>query len=152
MPGYGLPEPSTTDGLLPWGWARERLQAAHGYWIATTRPDGRPHLMTVWGVWHGDRLYFSTGLRSRKARNLEADARVSVGAEDATDAVVVEGTAARADTAPDRAAALDAYREKYGAAPPEGADTPLYVVEPSVAFGFIDSEELFTSTATRWRF
>jgi PPOX class probable F420-dependent enzyme len=152
MPGYGLPDPSNPDGLLPWSWARERLTVARGYWIATTRPDGRPHLIAVWGVWHGDRLYFSTGRHSRKARNLQVDPRVSVSTDDATEAVVVEGTASPGPTVPDRAGVLAAYAEKYGMAPPDGADTPLYVVEPSVAFGFVDSEELFASTATRWRF
>jgi hypothetical protein len=52
---------------------------------------------------------------------------------------------------PDRAAVVAAYGDKYGMAPPEEPDSPLYVVEPVVAFGFIDSDE-FTRTATRWRF
>jgi PPOX class probable F420-dependent enzyme len=151
MPGYGLPDATTRDGLLPWTWARERLAAAHGYWIATARPDGRPHLTSVWGVWHDDRLFFSTGRHSRKARNLAADPRVSVGTDDAVEAVVVEGTAAPAADLPDRAIVVAAYAEKYGTAPPDDPGSPLYVVEPSVAFGFIDSD-VFTDTATRWRF
>jgi hypothetical protein len=150
MPGYGLLDPASRDSLLPWAWARARLTVAHAYWIATVRPDGRPHLTTVWGVWHDDRLYFSIGRRSRKARNIAADRRVSVGTDDAADSVVVEGTAAPAGE-PHDPAVVAAYAEKYGAAPPEGADAALYGVAPSVAFGFVDSDE-FTATATRWRF
>jgi nitroimidazol reductase NimA-like FMN-containing flavoprotein (pyridoxamine 5'-phosphate oxidase superfamily) len=34
--------------------------------------------MPVWGVWLDGRLWFSSGRRSRKARNLEADPRVAI--------------------------------------------------------------------------
>lgn len=47
MPGYGLPNGS--EGLMPWSWAEERLQGSHNYWLATVRPDGRPHLMVIGG-------------------------------------------------------------------------------------------------------
>src|SRR5260370_11980398 len=60
-------------GLKPWPWALERLEKSHNYWISTTRPDGRPHLMLVWGVWWQDAFWFSTGPRTRKARNIAAD-------------------------------------------------------------------------------
>jgi hypothetical protein len=52
------------------------------YWAATSRADARPHLMPVWGVWLRDCFYFSTGPRSRKARNLSQNARCSVSTED----------------------------------------------------------------------
>ena len=52
--GYGLSE--SEEGMLSWGWAVERLVAARNYWVSTTRPDGRPHAMPVWGVWLDDAL------------------------------------------------------------------------------------------------
>ena len=64
MPEYGLAEAEAGLGLLPWTWALERLQPARNYWLATTRPDGRPHVMPVWGVWVENRFYFSTGSQS----------------------------------------------------------------------------------------
>ena len=48
IPGYGIP--THTEGLLPWSFALERLEKARNYWVATTRPDGRPHTVPVWGV------------------------------------------------------------------------------------------------------
>jgi len=42
MPGYGLPAADKGKGLLPWEWAVERLTESHNYWVATTRPEGRP--------------------------------------------------------------------------------------------------------------
>ena len=60
------------SSLKPWSWAVERLEQSHNYWIATSRPDRRPHLMLVWGVWWQDAFWFSTGPRTRKARNIAA--------------------------------------------------------------------------------
>ncbi len=51
MPGYGLVDAGGGKGLLPWSWAVEFLSKGRNYWVATTRPDGRPHVMPVWGIW-----------------------------------------------------------------------------------------------------
>ena len=66
MPGYGLLGPTEGSGLLSWQWAHDRLVASHDYWLASSRPDGRPHLMPVWGVWDGTALFFSSANGSRK--------------------------------------------------------------------------------------
>src|ERR687885_452744 len=75
MPGYGIVGPTEGSGLLPWSWAEQRLVASRNYWLASGRPDGRPHVMPVWGVWHQRSLWFSSSRGSRKARNLAADPR-----------------------------------------------------------------------------
>jgi PPOX class probable F420-dependent enzyme len=144
MPGYDLAAADAGAGLLPWSWAEERLRSSHAYWVATVRPDGRPHAMAVWGAWHDGRLVFSTGGRSRKARNLAAEARCTVTTGDPTEPVVVEGVAEVLGAAGD--AARRAYEEKYGSSPPD----PLFAVRPHVVFGLI--EDSFTDTATRWTF
>ena len=69
MPGYGLPAENAGPALLPWKWAESRITKSHNYWIATTRQDGTPHVMPVWGIWVDSVFYFSTGRESRKARN-----------------------------------------------------------------------------------
>ena len=89
MPGYGISEGE--EGLLPWSWAVDRLENSHNYWIATTRADGRPHVMPVWGVWLDGRYIFSTARTSRKASNLADNASCVVCTEGATEAVIVEG-------------------------------------------------------------
>jgi len=68
MPGYGFPKGN--QGLLPWRWAEERLKKSHNYWIRTVKPEGSPHTMVVWGLCLEGEFLFSTGRRSRKARNL----------------------------------------------------------------------------------
>lgn len=70
MPGYGILPADEGTGLLPWSWAQQRLSSSVNYWLASVWPDGRPHVMAVWGVWDGLLLWFSSGGRSRKTRNL----------------------------------------------------------------------------------
>src|SRR5262245_1171592 len=77
VPGYEFSTEKT--GLLPWKWAVKRLKKSRQYWIATTRPDGSPHLMIIWGLWLEDSFWFSTGAKSRKARNMAENPRCVVG-------------------------------------------------------------------------
>ena len=93
MPGYGISGPDQGTGLLHWSWAAERLTAARNYWVVSTWPDGRPHTMPVWGAWDDSTLWFTSATGSRKVRNLRADPRCCVTTEDASDPVIIEGTA-----------------------------------------------------------
>src|SRR5436189_1940766 len=90
IPGYGLPK--SNKGLLPWKWAADRLKKSRQYWIATTRPDGSPHLMVIWGLWLDESFWFSSGAASRKARNLVENPKCVIGTDDAAEAVILEGT------------------------------------------------------------
>lgn len=148
MPGYGL---LLSEGSLrPWSWAEEILLAGHNYWVATAAPDGRPHAMPVWGVWHEFEFWFSTGGASRKARNLAARAECSVGTERGANAVIVEGGATRLAAGDVPAEIARLYVEKYGGGYPE--DSPLFRVAPRVVFGFSEAAAEFAETATRWVF
>src|SRR5262249_25251772 len=84
--------PNDTSGLKPWSWALERLEKSHNYWIATSCPQ-QPHLMVVWGIWWQDAFWFSTGARTRKAKNIAANSHCVIGTEKADEAIIVEGTA-----------------------------------------------------------
>jgi hypothetical protein len=148
MPGYGI-SPSE-DGLLPWAWAQSRLIRCRNYWLATTRPDSRPHVMAVWGVWLEERFWFSTAGISRKARNLDVDARCVVTTEGASEAVILEGTAIPITDGDALGRLRKVYVEKYGSGFPEGS--AVFAVDVCRAFGFIESEDRFQSAATRWAF
>ena len=89
FPGYGISD--DPDGMLPWAWAEERLVAAHNYWVATASAQRGPHATPVWGLWRDGVFVFSCGRESRKARDLEADARLVVHLESGDDVVTVEG-------------------------------------------------------------
>ncbi len=151
MPGYGILDADKGRGLLPWNWATERLLKSRNYWLVTTREDGRPHVMTVWGVWQNDAFYFSTGSLSRKARNLAANPMCVVSIERADETVIVEGIAQQVTIHGEVKHIADEYKTKYQ----ENIDPnlgPVYVIRPHVAFGFIGTPEEFTGSATRWQF
>jgi pyridoxamine 5'-phosphate oxidase-like protein len=92
--GYGAPR--SAKKLLPWSWARERLDRALGYWLVTVGRDGRPHAIPTWGAWAGDRFYCEGSPETRYARNIERDPRVVLHLESADEVVIVEGIGARA--------------------------------------------------------
>jgi len=147
MPGYGLPR--GTRGLLPWKWAEQRLARSHNYWITTTRPDGRPHTMLVWGVWVDGCFYFSTGAQSRKARNLAANPHCVICTEKAAEAVIVEGTASTTADAGLLANVSPVYAKKYKPWKLDPSMGPIFQVRPDVVFGL--REKTFKA-ATRWVF
>ena len=150
MPAYGLA--SESDGeLFPWSWAVERLTRCRNYFVATVRPDGRPHSMPVWGVWLDDAFWFNTGGGSRKAKNLAANARCVVTTEGADECTILEGEAERVTDSAEIARFVEVYRAKYDWSLAE-SDDPTFVVHPRVAFGFVEAAEHFTKTATRWSF
>jgi len=150
MPGYGILGPTGGTGLLPWSWAEERLLASHDYWLATTAPDGRPHVTPVWGTWSADRLWFSCGGGSRKARNLTRDARCAITTDDALNPVIIEGSAAReSDDGPVRLF-TDTINAKYGTdyGVEFFSDNALFAVTPERVFGLLESD--FSGSPTCW--
>jgi hypothetical protein len=63
--------------------------------LATTRADGRPHVVPIWFVLDGDTLVFVTGSTSVKGRNLQRDPRVCITVDDQQPPysfVMIEGT------------------------------------------------------------
>jgi hypothetical protein len=144
-----------TSGLKDWSWAVERLEQSHNYWIATSGPDGPPHLMVVWGLWWRDAFWFSTGRSTRKARNLAANSRCMIATEKADEAVIVEGLAVET---PDRATwkeIIPIYDRKYGGdlGPLlEKSNSTIFRVEPQVIFAQDENAENFAESVTRWTF
>jgi general stress protein 26 len=154
MPGYGIVGPTQGSGLLPWSWAEERLTASRNYWVASSWPDGRPHAMPVWGIWHDEALWFSSSRQSRKARNLAADPRCVATTENAMEPVVIEG-AAEVVTDPQaltRMLALEnaKYQTDYSMELLDPAVNATIRVQPRWAFGLAEGD--FTGSPTRWIF
>jgi pyridoxamine 5'-phosphate oxidase-like protein len=154
MPGYGLRPAGEGTGLLPWSWAQERLITSRNYWVASVWPDGRPHMMPVWGMWHEDELWFSSSNPSRKARNLIADPRCVVTTEDANNPVVVEGSA-RLIISPAELATMLALENKkystdYGIEMLDPKLNASFRVRPRWVFGLMEGD--FTGSPTRWDF
>ena len=112
-------------GHIPWRVVDLTLAATRSIWIATTRPDGRPHAMPVWFTWDGHDVCFITQRSTQKGRNLGRESWVVVHAGDGDDAIILEG---RAEMVVDRAdlERIDAsYREKY-VDPGSGATATIF--------------------------
>lgn len=88
----------------------ERLLTALNIWLATVRPDGRPHLVPIWFVMEAGRCYICTGSRSVKAQNLRANPRVALALEDGTNAFVAEGAARPVAASPE---VIHKFKAKY---------------------------------------
>jgi PPOX class probable F420-dependent enzyme len=145
--GYGVPTDGSGGELLPWSWAEEQLTQARNYWICTTRGDGRPHAVPVWGVWFEGAVWFGTNPSSTKGRNMARDPRVVVHLESGDDVVILEGAVELSRDTDVLTRVADAYEEKYAHRP---GTTALYVLRPRVAQTWTEKD--FARNATRWVF
>jgi hypothetical protein len=148
-PLYGL-KPRKT--YLPFSHAEKRLAKARNYWICTTRPDGRPHSIPVWGFWIDGAVYFDTARSSRKARNLARNPAVSVHLDSGDEAVILEGAAVEVDLS-DKLTfkKLDAAsRSKYKMPLMVVPESVIYSVRPRIVLAWTEKD--FPNNATRWTF
>ena len=102
-----MTEPTSTHNLdrygsaeLPWSRPRDVLVADTPtadltFFIATVRPDGRPHTAGVGAIWVDDALYFVSGPGTRKSRNLAANPACSISVRLRGIDLVLEGDAHR---------------------------------------------------------
>ena len=155
--GYGIP--ATDEGLLPWSHVQERLERSRNYWVATTRPDRRPHVIPIWGAWVEGAVYFEGGSHTRWARNIAANPEVVVHLESGDDVVILEGIAEEIRKPPrvlfdqiDRQ-----YASKYDYKPSDNLPSPdaepfpeggLYAVRPRIALAWTK----FPQDVTRFQF
>ncbi len=112
-PSYRFP--TDPQRLLPWSHAVERLERARNYWLATTRPDGRPHNVPVWFWWDGETVLIFSQPNAQKVRNLRHSPHAVLTLntlDDGEDVVIIEGTADLLDQ-PTTELMLPAFGEKY---------------------------------------
>jgi nitroimidazol reductase NimA-like FMN-containing flavoprotein (pyridoxamine 5'-phosphate oxidase superfamily) len=101
IPTTTLNELCSDPGAAATSWedARQLLESAQLFWIATVRIDGRPHMTPLVAVWLDDSLHFCTGEKEQKAANLRANQKVILvtgcNQWDGGMDVVVEGRAVR---------------------------------------------------------
>jgi hypothetical protein len=157
----------------PIPWARavaqlDRLEPRGGSggptcWLSTTRPNGRPHLAGVVGLWLDETLYFVSGPGTRESRNLATDPRCSFAISLLDLDLVLEGTASRVtDTATfariaacyaDRGWPLevidDSVTASFGAPTAPPPPRHLYAFTVATALGVAAASD---PGATRWHF
>jgi hypothetical protein len=134
--------------------------SASHFWIATTRPDGRPHVMAAGITWDGSHFYLVSGPRTRKSRNLARDPRcvITVAAPAADIVAEGEATIIRDDAELQRIAELysdwgpqvrdGAFWHEFSA--PSAGPPPwdVYEITPTTVYAVATDEP---HGATRWR-
>ena len=54
------------------------LDGVHIARVATTRPDGRPHIAPVWYLWEDNTFYFESESRTVKVENLKKNPNIAI--------------------------------------------------------------------------
>lgn len=154
--GYGAP--TSSDGLLDWSAVEARLVAASQYWMATTRLDGRPHVVPRWGVWVDGRFWYDGAPTTVHVRNLVHNQACTLHLEDGWKAVIVDGSSQPAappgvDFGARLAAAFAGKYKDRGYEPgPDAWEGPasggLRVLTPTKALAWFD----FPADVTRFHF
>lgn len=152
MPDYGITD-EETDGMLTWDWLDQQMAQSRNYWVCTTRADGRPHAVPVWGVWLNDTLYFGTSPTSVKGRNIARYNNVVVHLESGDDTVIIEGKLVETDkTSAHRRTIFQAYHKKYNHNPADD-DTDgsiWYELQPDKIMTWLESD--FLNSVAYWMF
>jgi len=152
---------------IPWSRAEQQLDAlaemeSH-FFLATVRPDGRPHLAGIAPLWVDGKFYFVSGPGTRKSQNLSerADSALSVALPGLD--LTFEGRATKVTDGPTllRLAELyvaqgwpvtvsdGAFTAPYSAPSAGPAPWDVYEFVISTAIGVASAEP---QGATRWRF
>ena len=142
---YGVPRRK-----LRWPDVAARLTEAEHYWLASTRPDGRPHTIPIDGLWHEDRMWFGGSAASIHHENLSASGAAILHVEDAMSPIIVEGTAELLPPTREQAtslAGLSAQKYGYGA-PVEAFLVPMWRLRPERVLAWTS----FPADATRFVF
>jgi nitroimidazol reductase NimA-like FMN-containing flavoprotein (pyridoxamine 5'-phosphate oxidase superfamily) len=153
---------------IPWSRALEALEAGkqrgnETSFLATTRPDGRPHLAGVGAVWDNGTVYVVSGPGTRKSRNLAEHATCSIAMSLPDLDLVFEGTARRVTDDETLQRIAKRYAEggwparvedgafTYDYSAPSAGPPPwyLYAITPKTVYGVLSAEP---GGATRWRF
>jgi hypothetical protein len=146
----------------PWAEANEQLARAEIYWLTTVRPDGRPHVTPLIGIWLDGALHFSTGEGEQKAKNLAHSGHCVITTGNNSIAagldIVIEGDAVRVSNEATLRRLVDRYAEKYagwhftvrdGALHGDGGRAIVFAISPAKVLGFGKGEPF---SQTRWRF
>ena len=165
LDGYGFPPiefdraVAALDSIAP----MPPTEAAGRYWLATVRPDGRPHVMPVGILWHDRAFYFSAGAGTQKAKNMARDPRCIITIAAPGLDIVAEGAAARVTDEAKVQRLADAFGAAGGWHPtvkdaafwheysaPSAGPPPwdVYEITPTTVYAVASGEP---HGATRWR-
>jgi hypothetical protein len=122
---------------VPWDYVEKRLTESKNYWLSSTRPDGRPHVVPRWGVFIEGKFFYDGSSETRHARNIMKNPNVSLHLENGDQAVILDGFSQPAGK-PDTNFAKklsEAFKKKYtefgySPEPTQWDEGGLYVFTP----------------------
>ncbi|OLS16475.1 MAG: hypothetical protein HeimC3_54180 [Candidatus Heimdallarchaeota archaeon LC_3] len=144
IPNYGIEK--SDNGLLSWDFVQNEMKNAKNYWLSTTRSDGRPHAIPIWGSWINDNFYFGGGLETQNRKNLAKNPHIVIHSESGTKTVIIEGTVAIEENKDLIKVIQKDYMRKYNIDHPP----PFYRVKKTKAFCWDMND--YAGTPTRWKF
>lgn len=118
--GYGVDQARV---FVEWEEIEARLSDSPSYWLSTSRPDGRPHVVPRWGVWLDGRFWYDGSPDTVHVKNLTANPACALHLESGMEVVIAEGESLRSEPITgDLGVRLAAeYARKYG---PEYTPSP----------------------------
>jgi nitroimidazol reductase NimA-like FMN-containing flavoprotein (pyridoxamine 5'-phosphate oxidase superfamily) len=146
-PEYGNP-----TQRLDWAEVERKLESARVYWIASTRPDGRPHVVPRDGMWLDGGLYYGGSPETVHHRNITHNRHIVVHIGDGQEAVIVEGAVEITTPTEEMATRLSdasyAKYPQYGRVDPSLYSGGVSVLRPRRVLAWTN----FTENATRFTF
>jgi general stress protein 26 len=137
---------------LAWSDVEKKLRSASVYWIASTRPDGRPHVIPRDGTWFEGGLYYGGSPETVHFRNISANPEIVVHIGDGQEAIIVEGAVEIEKPDAEKAQRLSdasfAKYPQYGRMDPKMYMGGVSVLRPRRVLAWT----IFTEDATRFRF
>jgi general stress protein 26 len=137
---------------LEWSDVERRLEVASVYWISSTRPDGRPHVIPRDGTWLDGGLYYGGSPETVHHRNITSNPHVVVHIGDGQEAIIVEGAVEIEKPTEEMAQRLSdksfAKYPQYGRLDPSLYLGGVSVLRPRRVLAWTS----FTENATRFRF
>jgi nitroimidazol reductase NimA-like FMN-containing flavoprotein (pyridoxamine 5'-phosphate oxidase superfamily) len=137
---------------LEWSDVEDKLRSAAVYWIASTRPDGRPHVVPRDGTWIEGGLYYGGSPETVHFRNITANPEIVVHVGDGQEAIIVEGAVEIEKPDAEKAQRLSdasfAKYPQYGRMDPKMYMNGVSFLRPRRVLAWTS----FTENATRFRF
>ncbi len=89
-----------------------RLKVEKNIWLASVRPDLKPHLVPIWFIWEDNELFICIYSGSVKFLNISHNALVSLSLENGSSPVICEGVSERIER-PWPEKIVRQFKEKY---------------------------------------
>jgi hypothetical protein len=154
-----------TPSIAPWAEIRDSINDEGTTWLATVRPDGRPHVVPVGALWVDGAYYVTTGQGTVKGNNLDHNPHCVITRSSRGFDLVFEGEAAKVTDVEKLERVAQAYADQgwpayvhdgvldgpYHAPTTGPAPYDVYEVTPTTVFAFGTGEE-HVNSCTRFRF